>query len=169
MAVENNFVFLTVGTTSFDLLIETVSKKEICQVLKDAGYTKLLLQIGRGTFEPQDEHPIAGFTVEYYRYKDSISADIKNSSLVISHAGAGSVMESLGAGKPLVVVINEELMGNHQMELANQLYKDGHLFYCTCRQLNDVLQNLNIGALKPYKPGDPKVFSNFLDKIMGVS
>nr|XP_008510508.1 PREDICTED: UDP-N-acetylglucosamine transferase subunit ALG13 homolog [Equus przewalskii] len=24
-------------------------------------------------------------------------------------------------------------MNNHQLELAKQLHKDGHLFYCTCR------------------------------------
>lgn len=30
-------------------------------------------------------------------------------------------------------MINEKLMSNHQLELANQLHKDGHLYYCTCR------------------------------------
>lgn len=49
------------------------------------------------------------------------------------HTGAGSCLEVLGANKPLVVVINEELMNNHQVELADQLSSDGHLFYCTCR------------------------------------
>ena len=47
--------------------------------------------------------------------------------------GAGSCLETLGAGKAMVVVINELLMGNHQLELANQLHRDGHLFYCTPR------------------------------------
>ena len=51
---------------------------------------------------------------------------------VIYLTGAGSVLEALGCKRPLVVVINEELMGNHQMELAKQLRKDGHLFYTTC-------------------------------------
>ena len=47
--------------------------------------------------------------------------------------GAGSVLETLQAGRPLIVVINELLMDNHQMELASQLAEDGHLFYATCR------------------------------------
>ncbi|WAQ94271.1 ALG13-like protein [Mya arenaria] len=45
---------------------------------------------------------------------------------------AGSCLETLGAGRKLLVVINEGLMDNHQLELANQLHLDGHLHYCTC-------------------------------------
>jgi len=47
--------------------------------------------------------------------------------------GAGSCMEVLAASKPLIVVINEDLMDNHQLELAQQLYNDGHVLYSTCR------------------------------------
>jgi len=53
--------------------------------------------------------------------------------MLYPYTGAGSCLEVLGANKPLVVVINEELMNNHQVELADQLSNDGHLFYCTCR------------------------------------
>jgi len=42
-------------------------------------------------------------------------------------------MEVLATSKPLVVVINEDLMDNHQLELAQQLYNDGHVLYSTCR------------------------------------
>lgn len=48
-------------------------------------------------------------------------------------SGAGSCLEALGAGKPLLVVVNDKLMGNHQLELARQLHMDSHLLYCTCR------------------------------------
>jgi UDP-N-acetylglucosamine transferase subunit ALG13 len=33
---------------------------------------------------------------------------------VVSHAGAGSVFEALGGRRPLLVVVNETLMDNHQ-------------------------------------------------------
>ncbi len=47
--------------------------------------------------------------------------------------GAGCILESLSLKKPLVAVINENLMDNHQMELSRQLAKDGHLVYSTCK------------------------------------
>lgn len=45
-----------------------------------------MIQIGRGEFEPET-CSTGQFTVEYYRYKESIAEDIKKASLVISHAG----------------------------------------------------------------------------------
>ncbi|PNI40052.1 ALG13 isoform 1, partial [Pan troglodytes] len=100
--------------------------------IESLGYNRLILQIGRGTVVPEP-FSTESFTLDVYRYKDSLKEDIQKADLVISHAGAGSCLETLEKGKPLVVVINEKLMNNHQLELAKQLHKEGHLFYCTCR------------------------------------
>ncbi|XP_074645268.1 UDP-N-acetylglucosamine transferase subunit ALG13-like isoform X2 [Tubulanus polymorphus] len=160
-------VFVTVGTTSFDRLVKTVCSSDICQILKSLGYTKEVLQIGRGTYEPKSSIE-EDFSLQFFRYKDSIKADIENASLVISHAGAGSVLETLEAGKHMIVVINEELMNNHQLELANQMYKDGHLYYCTCSELGDLMKSMDLSQLKPLKPGKPELFGKFLNNLMGV-
>ena len=48
-----------------------------------------------------------------------------------SPPGSGSILESVSLGKPLVVVVNEELMGNHQTELAEQMSKLGVLLHTT--------------------------------------
>ena len=45
------------------------------------------------------------------------------------------MLETLQVGQPLIVVINELLMDNHQLELASQLAEDGHLYYATCRSV----------------------------------
>ncbi|XP_025227782.1 putative bifunctional UDP-N-acetylglucosamine transferase and deubiquitinase ALG13 isoform X2 [Theropithecus gelada] len=127
-------VFVTVGTTSFDDLIACVSAPDSLQKIESLGYNRLILQIGRGTVVPEP-FSTESFTLDVYRYKDSLKEDIQKADLVISHAGAGSCLEALEKGKPLVVVINEKLMNNHQLELAKQLHKEGHLFYCTCRVL----------------------------------
>lgn len=160
-------VFVTVGTTRFDELIESVTSSEVTQVLKARGYTRLVLQVGSGSFLP-DADSCAPLSVEAFRFKDSIAADMRQADLVISHAGAGSCLEALGAGKPLLVVVNDKLMDNHQLELARQLYTDRHLLYCSCSNLTETLKSMDLSVLQPFPPGQPKNFANFLDKAMGL-
>ncbi|XP_004861481.1 putative bifunctional UDP-N-acetylglucosamine transferase and deubiquitinase ALG13 isoform X5 [Heterocephalus glaber] len=160
-------VFVTVGTTSFDELIERMSAQESLRIFKSLGYSRLTLQIGRGTVVPEP-FSTESFTLDVYRYKDSLQEDLQRADLVISHAGAGSCLETLEKGKPLVVVVNEKLMNNHQLQLAKQLHKEGHFFCCTCSMLPGLLQSMDLSTLKCYPPGQPEKFSAFLDKVVGL-
>lgn len=160
-------VFVTVGTTSFDDLIESVTSLDAVQALKTRGYHHLILQVGRGSVLPSPE-ACPGLTVEAFRFKDSIAGDIRQADLVISHAGAGSCLETLGAGKPLLVVVNDKLMDNHQLELARQLHQHSHLLYCTSSNLTETLKTMDLSNLAPFLPGQSKNFANFLDKALGV-
>ncbi|XP_009980599.1 PREDICTED: UDP-N-acetylglucosamine transferase subunit ALG13 homolog [Tauraco erythrolophus] len=87
--------------------------------------------------------------------------------LSVSPAGAGSCLETLEEGKPLIVVINEKLMNNHQLELAKQLHREGHVFCCNCSTLVETLQSMDLSTLKPFPPGQPEKFALFLDKVFG--
>lgn len=160
-------VFVTVGTTEFDLLLETITRNEILELLVEKGYTRLILQKGRGTFKMTDIKQDK-LLIECYDYKDSIAQDLQNASLVVSHAGAGSILETLSLKKPLIVVVNERLMDNHQYELAEKMAHEGYLFYCACATLKETLQKKNLSKLKHMKPTKPRTFSNYVDGIMGV-
>ena len=83
---DEKIAFATVGSTSFDRLVETLTSKPITKLLQRLGYTKLLIQIGRGAFEP-DAYETKAFSLEIYRYKNSLKEDMSKASLVISHAG----------------------------------------------------------------------------------
>ncbi|CAI9561153.1 unnamed protein product, partial [Staurois parvus] len=87
-------VFVTVGTTSFDELISCVSSECCTSILRELGYSRMILQIGRGTVEPEP-YNTPNFSMDVFRYKDSLVRDIRNADLVISHAGAGSCLETL--------------------------------------------------------------------------
>ncbi|XP_055034415.2 UDP-N-acetylglucosamine transferase subunit ALG13 [Misgurnus anguillicaudatus] len=160
-------VFVTVGTTCFDDLIVTVTSNECVQALIDRGYTDMVLQVGRGSVVP-DPEICPGLRLQVFRFKDSIAEDMRRADLVISHAGAGSCLEALGANKPLIVVVNDKLMDNHQLELAKQLQSDSHLIYCTCSTLPQTLKDMDLASLTTYMPGEPQKFGNFLDKAMGL-
>ncbi|XP_002130123.2 UDP-N-acetylglucosamine transferase subunit ALG13-like [Ciona intestinalis] len=152
-------IFVTVGTTSFDELTEAITSKPVQKVLQSRGYDKVTIQYGRGKHEVENiKSPT--YSVVGFRYKDSIAKDIASADLVISHAGAGSCLEVLGANKPLLVVVNEMLMDNHQIELATQLYRDGHLLYCTCSTLLETLESMDLSALKPLPAPKTKDFAD---------
>lgn len=165
--VQLSKVFVTVGTTEFDELIRAVSAQETLDLLASKFTCRsLLLQIGRGAYEPEKKshsHP----SVDYYRFKPSIRPDLSQADLVISHAGAGTCLETLELGRPLVVVVNETLHDNHQFELARQLFDDGHLFYCTPQTLLNTLTLLDLSRLKPWKAANPRIFADWLDTRMG--
>ncbi|QPG75905.1 hypothetical protein FOA43_003291 [Brettanomyces nanus] len=50
--------------------------------------------------------------------KDIASKYTAESNLVISHAGTGSILDSVRLGKKLIVLINDSLKDNHQLEIA---------------------------------------------------
>lgn len=121
--------------------------------------------MGKGSIEAFEFQQ--GMNIIAYDYKNSLASDIAKADLVVSHAGAGSCLEVLEAGKPLIVVINDQLMDNHQAELANALQKRGYAFACTPDTLLDALEHFNPDELKAYEKGNPGILLNFLDNLVG--
>ena len=108
--------------------------------------------------------------VEWYRFKESLSPDMTESALLISHAGAGSILEGLRLRKLLLVVVNDQLMHNHQQELAHALAEQKHLVATTPSRLRDELQQMleKPPALLPYPDADPTLFPRFLTGALGL-
>ena len=81
------------------------------------------MQYGRGAEPaPPTQPPL---DVAMYRFKKSLRLDMERAALIITHAGAGSILEGLRQRAVLVVVVNDLLMDNHQAELAHAL-STGH-------------------------------------------
>ena len=96
--------------------------------------------------------------------------DISSADMVISHAGAGTCIEVLQAAKPLLVIVNDDLMDNHQLELAQRLSEDGHLLYGTVSSLLQSIKTLHAvkGELKPYPRPEAEIFTKFINNLMKV-
>jgi len=118
-------IFLTVGTTSFDALVQTVDSAEFLQLAKRCGCRSLVLQTGRGTFKPQylssEECERHGVSFECFRFKPNLGEEMAAADLIISHGGAGSVLEAISLRKLLLVVVNDTLQDNHQVEIADAM------------------------------------------------
>jgi len=156
---------------------------------------------------------------EAYRFRSSLANDMKRADLILSHAGAGSIMEGLtcarnqerqrqrqrqhqhqhqhqhqrrneqnhqpnfhhdengdGVGalkrKKVVVVINDLLMNNHQLELANALGARGHLFVMQRADMllqKDALDQMERFIPKTFEGGDNLAFRQLADNFMGFS
>lgn len=110
---------------------------------------------------------LRGIQIECFPLKPSIKEEVNSADLVISHAGAGSCLGVLSANKPLIVVINEDLMDNHQEELADKLADDGYLIKSNCANLSSVLEHSDLSTLKRFLPGNSKVYAKYIDTVMG--
>jgi len=158
-------VFVTVGTTKFDELIASITERNTLEALKHKGYTSMIIQIGNGKFliEPSDVMEISS-----YKFKPDIGHDMNNSDLVISHGGAGSIMQALDHKKPLLVVINEKLMDNHQYELAEKLSDEKRLYFTTCKNLHTCIENSDFGLLNSVKIDNSKKICKQIECFLNV-
>ncbi|KAK9130084.1 hypothetical protein Sjap_010571 [Stephania japonica] len=138
-----NVVFVTVGTTYFDALVRAVDSPEIKQQMLHKGYSDLLIQMGRGSYIP---------------------IEVTFLSCV---AGSGSIFETLRLGKSLIVVVNEDLMDNHQSELAEELAEQKHLLCARPQTLHRTISNLNLESLIPHPPGDATPVMKLINKYLG--
>ncbi|XP_076296894.1 alg13 UDP-N-acetylglucosaminyltransferase subunit [Lasioglossum baleicum] len=169
MTLSRKKVFVTVGTTTFDELIEIVLSADILEALSLKGYNELILQIGKSTLEP-DCTPRNGFVrIEYFNLNPSILEYVKDADLIISHAGAGSILDALENGKNLIVVANNSLMHDHQLELAEQLYLDKHLYYGSCDTFLNVIRTMDFSRLRPYVNNKSEHIAEYINEIMGFS
>lgn len=58
-------------------------------------------------------------------------------------------------------------MHNHQIELAQQLHKDGYLVYSFLSNLEENLTSFDATSLKEYEKGNIDEFIKYLDDFMG--
>ena len=114
-------LFVTVGSTQFPELIDTILSTDFLTCIKNLGFSHLVVQAG-STRVPSVS--FSDLKITTYTYKSSIIDDMKAAYMIISHAGSGSILEALSLDKKLLIVINSSLMDNHQSELANELCPD---------------------------------------------
>mmetsp|Transcript_24181 Transcript_24181/g.35829 ORF Transcript_24181/g.35829 Transcript_24181/m.35829 type:complete len:175 (+) Transcript_24181:126-650(+) len=163
-------LFVTVGTTRFDFLIEQITRLEALKWMKSSGYTDLIIQYGKGSKPTLPEDcPIS---YQLYDYKDTLEQDMDRADLILSHAGAGTIMEALRKKRRIVVVINTLLMNNHQQELANAMSSRGHLFVVKePSDLSDIeiWDDFDSFIPIPHEEGDMFDFTKLLDRHLGIS
>ena len=109
-------IFLTVGTTEFDGLVEAMDA--IAPSLREP----VVMQIGHGGYEPKHG--------DWFRFAPSLQAYFETADLVVAHGGLGTTMEALYSRRPLVSVSNPDRYDRHQEDLLETLEAAGYLVWC---------------------------------------
>jgi beta-1,4-N-acetylglucosaminyltransferase len=127
-------ILVTVGTTTFDSLIEYLDQEEIFFHLD------IEFQIANGKYVPVNH----GF----FRFvdPDEIIRKYESADIVITHAGLGTVIQLLEMRKRLIVVPNLERVDKHQLDLGAFLLRNKYaLVACDFNQLGifiEICQNI---------------------------
>ena len=109
-------IFVTVGTTDFDALVERMD------ALAGDLDEEIVAQIGRGVYEPS--------ACEHFRFAPSLDPYYERARLVVAHGGLGTAIEVLQRGLPLIGVSNPDRYDRHQEDLLRTLSERGHMIWC---------------------------------------
>jgi beta-1,4-N-acetylglucosaminyltransferase len=84
-------LFVTVGTTRFNELVDAVTTTQSLEWMEKEGFTHLLIQYGTGS-QPKFPPHNGSFQIqmECYSFRPSLKQDMETADLILSHAGAGT-------------------------------------------------------------------------------
>lgn len=163
-------LFVTVGSTRFDRLVNYILSDEFINILLELRFKRLIVQSGQSAYDKKrvDVMNNCPLDVTIYDYKSSIVDDIKAADVVIGHAGAGTCLEVLRLRKKLIVIANESLMDNHQNELAEQLSEDLYAIQATLDNLGESLIKVcrETKRLRPFPAADPAKFEDIFNEAL---
>jgi len=108
-------IYVTVGTDTHDF-------SRLLKAMDDiARFKTVVIQTGHSTYQPRHAQWF------HFAPTEKITTLFKEADIIVTHAGAGSIMRSLMVGKVPIVVPRlkkfKEHINNHQLDLAHSLGK----------------------------------------------
>jgi beta-1,4-N-acetylglucosaminyltransferase len=169
-------IFVTVGTTEFNELIDFLDNSAFVDLALSLRCGTLTLQIGRGNFPLNLPELCAAAGIQYdcFRFKADLRKEMAKSHLILSHCGAGSILEAMDLRKPLIVVVNSTLQGDHQRELSDALALSNHCLTTTISTLFGCLSGIISGVTSlesfanPFPDADLDLFPAAIDDMFDL-
>ena len=165
-------ILITVGTTKFENLIKAIDTEKFYEMIIKYKFTKIIIQKGTGEYIPKIyEKDKDKINIQVSTLLNDFENIIKNSEIIISHGGAGIILECLKNKRKVIVCVNDTLMDNHQIELASSLDKEGYVHYC--RKVNDIVDDIesllnNKKQIKPYPEINYEAIPNLIYSMLDL-
>jgi len=168
----------TGATANFPELIQAALTPECLQAFADNGFTHLNFQCGETFSSFQELKPVDTRDLDIRAFdfnKNGLNKEMRacqavdgvsKKGLLICHAGAGTILDGMRLGLPLIVVPNATLLDNHQDELAEELEKQG---YATKSDPGNLAEAVRIACQKEEKAwgGHNTSFAAVVDGVVG--
>lgn len=152
-------IFVSIGTSSwkFDRLIKEIDK--IAPFIDE----EIIMQIGDSEYEPKNTKYFC------FKPKDVVENLYKNSRIVISHAGIGSIISAMKYKKPLILVPRRrkynELLDDHQAEIAEKLENTNVNVIWDVKELKNVIELTNKVSYENNEKNLSSSLKDYLKKI----
>lgn len=103
--------------------------------------------------------------------KDFFQECLKNSDLIISHAGAGTITSALKNNKNLIIVPRmqkyHEHIDDHQLEISHIFYKKNYAFECLeIDKLYQLINDIKNHTFLPYQSNTEKIEEYIIQYIL---
>ncbi|MFH1681828.1 MAG: glycosyltransferase [Candidatus Eisenbacteria bacterium] len=148
-------ILVTVGSTDFDPLVRAADEAAPRLDLP------MEIQIGIGRYEPKN--------AKWFRMAPSLEPYYERAEVVVSHGGAGTILEVLRRGMRLVGADNPDRPDQHQRDMIGHMASERRLVWC--RDLSRLCEAIEEArALRPeplvtQEPFAHVVVREFLDAI----
>lgn len=155
-------IFVIIGSRmfQFDRLLKEIDMLVEQGVIKDT----LFAQTGSSMYAPRN------FEYSNFLNHDKFNDYINKSDIIITHAGVGSIITSLKAGKKVIAVARlkryDEHIDDHQLEIVRKFSEMGMIIGLEdVSQLENTMRNLDSIKTKPYKANTSRIINIIEDFI----
>lgn len=142
-------IFISVGTQkqSFKRLFHMIEESKVIR------NQRIVAQTGYTEFNSTRIEIIPFMSIELYKKY------IEESDIVICHGGVGTIFDALYAGKKVLAIPRlaryGEHVNDHQIEICDELEKEGYILYLKEYDLfDDVMERLIKTDFKKYIPNE---------------
>lgn len=149
-------IFVIIGSRmfQFDRLLKEIDMLVEKGVIKET----LFAQTGSSMYVPRN------FEYSNFLDHDKFNDYINKSDTIITHAGVGSIINSLKAGKKVIAVARlkryDEHIDDHQLEIVRKFSEMGMIIGLEdVSQLENTMKNLNSAKTKPYAANTSRIIN----------
>ncbi|GAB1404972.1 MAG: glycosyltransferase [Lentimicrobiaceae bacterium] len=155
-------IFLVVGTQEpFDRLVSAMD-----EWAATSGYTDIFGQIADSSYLPKN------FSYARFMDPETFNEKFKTASLIVAHAGMGTILQALQLAKPIVVLPRlykyHETRNDHQVSTAKSLEKLGfvHAVYSGEELIETLNKRDTLQTAPPIGPAASETLLMFIQDFL---